>query len=579
MKESNPLIRAKRRAGRVKRWVKRKVYERNIGKQYKAWLAEAPTVATGSTSHEVTISIIVPVYNPPVAFLRECLQSVVDQQARNWQLVVADDGSTKAEVGEFLAVFAEQHADDDRVVVVSKANGGISSALNAALERATGEYVGMLDHDDVLDRRCIEAFSQAIEQHDRPDAVYSDEDKVNPRGEHFELYCKPDFSPELLLTQMYLCHFTAFRTSDVRDVGGLRTEMDGAQDFDLALRLLPRLGRVVHLPRPYYHWRAWSESTALTIDAKPWAQDAAARAQQAHLDRTFGGGTVAPSAVRGLNEVHPRVSGDEVVSVIIPTIGTPNLGGTGRFVDDAVHSLMEHETEATLEIIVVTTGVIPEVPVDIHGRHTLRHVVYETGAFNFSEAINTGRAAATGDYLLLLNDDTTVAQPNPVTRMLELAQIDGVGVVGCKLTYPDGRLQHVGMVLLPSGPTHCWIAKPAKEPGYFGSTLTPRNYLAVTAAAMLVRTSVFDALSGFDTAFARDFNDVDFCMRAHHGGHRVAWTPYAHFTHHEGASMSRKKADPAEARLFHERWAAVYPVDPYYSPALNQDLARIYEAL
>ena len=171
MKESNPLIRAKRRAGRVKRWVKRKVYERNIGKQYKAWLAEAPTVEAGSTAHDVTISIIVPVYNPPIAFLRECLQSVIDQQARNWQLVVADDGSTKPDVGEFLAALAEQHADDDRVVVVSKPNGGISSALNAALERATGEYVGMLDHDDVLDRRCIEAFSQVIEQHGRPDAV------------------------------------------------------------------------------------------------------------------------------------------------------------------------------------------------------------------------------------------------------------------------------------------------------------------------------------------------------------------------------------------------------------------------
>ena len=579
MKETNPLIRAKRRAGRVKRWVKRKFYERNIGRQYKAWLAEAPEVGAGTTDHDVTISIIVPVYNPPITFLRECLQSVLDQQARNWQLVVANDGSTKPEVGDYLAAFAEEHARDERITILTKANGGISSALNAALEGATGEYVGMLDHDDVLDRRCIEAFSAAIEGQGHPDCVYSDEDKVDAKGEHFELYCKPDFSPELLLTQMYLCHFTAFRTADVREVGGLRSEMDGAQDFDLALRLLPRLKSVVHLPRPYYHWRAWSESTALTIDAKPWAQDAAARAQQAHVDREFGGGTVSPSRVPGLNEVHPRVIADPVVSVIIPTIGTPNLSGSGRFIDDAVRSLVEHETETALEIIVVTTGVIPDVRVEVAGRHSLRHVVYDTASFNFSEAINTGRAAATGDYLLLLNDDTTVAEPNPVTRMLELGQIDRVGIVGCKLTYPDGRLQHVGMVLLPSGPTHCWIARPAKEPGYFGSTLTPRNYLAVTAAAMLVRTATFDEVAGFDTAFARDFNDVDFCLRVAQSGHRVAWTPYAHFTHHEGASMSRKKADTAEARLFHERWAAVYPVDPYYSPALNQELARIYEAL
>jgi GT2 family glycosyltransferase len=577
--ESNPIIRAKRRAGRVKRWLKRKLWERNIGRQYKAWLAEATAVASGSTTHEVTISIIVPVYNPPVRFLSECLESVVTQQAGNWQLVVANDGSTKPEVADYLAEFGRRHEGDPRIVIVTKDNGGISSALNAALERATGEYVGMLDHDDLLDRRCIEAFSRALEESGSPDAVYSDEDKVNARGEHFELYCKPSFSPELLLTQMYLCHFTIFRTDAVRRVGGLRTEMDGAQDFDLALRLLPELSSVVRLPRPYYHWRAWSESTALTIDAKPWAQDAAARAQAAHLERTFAGGSVGPSAVRGLNEVHPRVAGDPVVSVIIPTIGTPNDSGTARFVDDAVHSLMARETEATLEIIVVTTGVIPDVPVDLHGRHRVKHVVYDTERFNFAEAVNTGRAAATGDYLLLLNDDTTVAEPNPVTRMLEIGQIAGVGIVGCKLTYPDGRFQHAGLVLLPSGPTHCWIAKPAKEPGYFGSTLTPRNYLAVTAAAMLVRTSIFDEVHGFDTAFARDFNDVDFCLRAHQAGHRVAWTPYAHFTHYEGATMARKKPDPAEARLFTERWATVHPVDPYYSPALNQDLARIYEAL
>ena len=578
MQESNPIIKAKRRAGRAKRYIKRKVYERNIGKQYKAWLAEAAMVEPGSTHHDVTISIIVPVYNPPVAFLRECLTSVIEQQARNWQLVVANDGSTKADVNDFLDEFLETHADDPRIEVVRKPNGGISSALNAALERATGEYVGMLDHDDVLDRRCIEAFSQAIEKNGHPDAVYSDEDKVDAKGEHFELYCKPDFSPELLLTQMYLCHFTVFRTASVKEVGGLRTEMDGAQDFDLALRLLPQLTNVVHLPRPYYHWRAWSESTALTIDAKPWAQEAAARVQRDHLQRTFGGGEVTPSRIPGLNEVHPRLTSTPKVSVIIPTIGTPNSSGTARFVDDAVASLAHNEQNVDLEFVIVTTGVIPDVTADL-GRHSIRHVVYETEQFNFAEAINLGRQAASGEWLLILNDDTTVAEPNPVTRMLEIGQIDGVGIVGCKLTYPDTRLQHVGLVLLPSGPTHAWIGKPAKEPGYFGSTLTPRNYLAVTAAAMLVRASVFDELDGFDEAFARDFNDVDFCLRAHRAGHRIAWTPYAHLTHHEGASMARRKADPRESAMFTERWGTIYPVDPYYSPALNPALERIYEAL
>ncbi|MDO9485489.1 MAG: glycosyltransferase [Actinomycetota bacterium] len=577
--ERNPLIRAKRRAGRVKRWLKRKLYERNIGRQYKLWLSQAAEIAPGSTQHEFTISIIVPVYNPPLEFLRECLDSVINQQAGNWQLVVANDGSTKPEVNSYLAEFAQMHAADARVHVTTKDNGGISSALNLALSHATGSYVGMLDHDDVLDPRCIETFSETIETHGHPDAVYSDEDKISPSGEHFELYCKPSFSPELLLTQMYLCHFTVFKRADINDVGGLRTSMDGAQDFDLALRLLPRLGSVVRIPRPLYHWRAWSESTALTIDAKPWAQLAAARAQQEHLDRTFGGGVVEPSSTQGLNEVHPRVLGAPRVSVIIPSIGARDVSGDARFVDDAVASLVHHENLVDLEIIIVTTGVIPDVHIDALGRHTLTHVVYEADKFNFSDAINAGRQVASGEYLLLLNDDTTVEEPNPVTRMLELGQINGVGITGAKLSYPDSHLQHVGIVLLPSGPTHPWISKPAKTQGYFGSTLTPRNYAAVTAAALLVRSSVFDEVEGFDSAFAHDYNDVDFCLRVGDAGYRVAWTPYAHFTHYEGATMARKMADPAEHALFEQRWSRLLREDPYYSPSLNPELQRIYEAL
>lgn len=579
MADSDTLYRrARRRAGRVKRWVRRRLHERRVGRQYRAWLAEAAGIAPGSTERTTVISILVPVYNTPPTFLSECLESVLAQQSRSWQLVVVDDGSTNSATLATLDAFAAAAVDDPRVIVLRQRNGGISSALNAGLAAATGDYVGMLDHDDRLDPRCIEEFGRAVEEHDLPDAVYSDEDKIDERGQHFELYCKPTFSPELLLSQMYLCHFTVFRRADMVEVGGLRPSMDGAQDFDLALRLLPRMGRVVHLAQPLYHWRAWRESTARSIDAKPWAQEAAARVQREHLDRTYGGGSVQPSAVPGLNDVHPRVDGDPLVSVIIPTIGTVNAEGTRRLVDDAVRSLIERESNATMEFIIVTTGVIPDVHFDMTGRHRIRHVVYEAPVFNFAAAINLGRSAATGEYLLLLNDDTAAAEPNPVTRLLEIGQIPGVGIVGCRLSYPDGRLQHVGIVLLPSGPTHPWISRPARETGYFGCTLTPRNYLAVTAAAMLVRTEVFDALGGLDPAFARDFNDVDFCLRAHQSGHRVAWTPYAHFTHYESASIVRKKPDPAEATAFASRWSSVYPVDPYYSPALDPALARLYEA-
>lgn len=572
--ESHPLIKAKRMAGRGRRWVARKWWERSIGKQYKQWLADSAREPSGSIDNETRVSIIVPVFNPPVRFLNECLRSVLGQTARNWQLIVSDDGSTDTEVVAYLDEFTAAHAGDPRITVLRNPNGGIALACNRGLVEVGADWFGWLDHDDQLNPRAVEIISQELMAKPAIDIIYSDEDKINSKGDHFELYCKPNYSPELLLTQMYLCHFTAFRTDLVREVGGFRSEMDGAQDFDLALRLVSSAAlSVQHVPLPLYHWRAWAQSTALTIEAKPWAQQATARAQSEHLQRVFGGGSAEPSRIPGLNNVHPAVAANPRVSVIIPTIGTHDPQSKSRYVDNAVASLRENE-ERELEIIAVTTGVIDPIPgVD-------QQVVYEpANGFNFAEAINLGRAHATGDYLLLLNDDTTVNEANPVSRMLEIGQIQGVGITGALLTYPDGRIQHAGIVLLPSGPTHAHIAKPGKWPGYFGSTLTPRNYSAVTAAAMLVSACVFDELGGFDTVFARDFNDVDFCLRAGQQGYRVAWTPYAHFTHHEGASIVRKKADPHEHELFSERWNTAMQADPYYSPALNPDLARIYEAL
>ena len=582
--ERHPLIRVKRRVGRVRRWLRRKWWERNIGREYHAWLAEADAMPPGSIDNEIEIAVIVPIFNPPLDMLVECVESVRGQTAKHWQLLLSDDGSTDESVCRYLDSLAESTRDDDRISVIRSANGGIAQACNRGLEHVRTSYFGWLDHDDRLNPRAIELFSAALaEQAARAEpalVIYSDEDKIDVHGRHFELYCKPDYSPELLMTQMYLCHFTAFRTDRVRSIGGFRSTMDGAQDFDLALRLLePSTIQpapvVLHVSRPLYHWRAWAQSTAASIDAKPWAQEASARAQQEHLDRSFGGGSVERSRVPGLNAVHPRVGhggAPPTVSVIIPTIGTIDPVRGGRFVDHAVQSLRTRQDMRGIEIIAVTTGVIdPIAGVD-------RQIEHHPVTFNFATAINVGRENSTGEYLLLLNDDTLVADDEPVTRLLELGQIPGVGIVGAKLTYPDGRLQHVGIVLLPSGPTHPFITRSGRDPGYFGSTLTPRNTSAVTAAAMLVRTSVFDEVHGFDPTFARDFNDVDFCLRVGALGHRVAWTPYAHFTHCEGASLTRRKPNVDEAAEFDRRWHDALGADPYYSPRLNDLLARIYEA-
>ena len=472
----------------------------------------------------------------------------------------------------FLDELVRTHASDSRIRVLRSTNGGIAIACNRALECVSSSWFGWLDHDDRLNPRAVELVSQFLANNQAADIVYSDEDKIDILDRHFDLNCKPDFSPELLLSQMYLCHFTAFRTELVRQVGGFRTSMDGAQDFDLALRLLPHVSEVLHIPHPLYHWRAWEQSTARSIEAKPWAQQAAQRAQMDYLQRAFGGGDVVAATVKGLNEIHPRIAGSPTVTVIVPTGGARGKGGV-RLVDAAVASLRDKE-RLNLEVVAVTTGVMEAIPgVD-------KQIVYNPqGEFNFSEAINLGRRHSAGEYLFLMNDDTSVVDENPVMRLLEIGQVPGVGITGSLLTYPDGRIQHAGIVLLPSGPTHVHLGKPGSWPGYFGSTLTPRNFSAVTAAAMLVRTAVFDQVGGFDTNFARDFNDIDFCLRVREVGYRVAWTPYAHLTHHEGASIVRSTADPQEAAMFADRWAAALNSDPFYSPALHHTLPRIYEAL
>jgi GT2 family glycosyltransferase len=566
----------RRPLGKLKRFIKKKLYERKIGKQYKAWLAQAAETTPGSVTFPTTISIVIPVYNPPREFLEQCVASVLEQTATNWQLIISNDGSTKQEVIDYLIELGE--TNNPQIIILNNANGGISAAINAGLDKATGEYFGMLDHDDTLDVRCIEEFSKSIQVNNHPEAIYSDEDKINPSNEHSGLYCKPDFSPELLLTQMYLCHFTIWKTQMVKDVNGLRSEMDGAQDFDLALRLLPQLAapsaNVIHIPLTLYHWRAWSESTALSIEAKPWAQQSAARAQQDYLNTAFQGGTVEPSQVQGLNEIHPATPKTKV-TVIIPTALTVNHKTKKPYVFQAIKTLKQQETHTDFEIIVVTTNEQAPIP------GADKQVTYTTDNFNFAQAINLGAENADphSEYLLLLNDDTEAIEPNPITRMLEIAQIENVAAVGAKLSYPDRKLQHVGIIMLPSGPTHPFIAKSKSEYGYFGSALTPRNYSAVTAAAMLTSKKAFGEVNGFDTQFARDFNDVDYCLKLRAKNYRIAWTPYAHFTHHEGVSIHRKAANPQEAQLFNDRWQNECVSDPYYSPALNPKLERMYEAL
>ena len=289
---------------------------------------------------------MIPVYNPPIQFLKECIDSVTNQTATNWQLVVSNDGSTHLNVNDYLTELSAKN--NPKITILNNENGGISAAINAGLEHAIGEYFGMLDHDDALDVRCVEEFSKAIEQNNHPEVIYSDEDKINPGNQHSELYCKPDFSPELLLTQMYLCHFTIWKTQMVREINGLRSEMDGAQDFDLALRLIPQLAA------PQAHvmctclYRSTTGARGVNRPRSPSKPNRGRNmqrrcAQQDYLNTAFGGGTVEPSQVQGLNEIHP-ITRKTNVSVIIPTALTLNEKTKKPFVFAAIETLKRQES-------------------------------------------------------------------------------------------------------------------------------------------------------------------------------------------------------------------------------------------
>jgi O-antigen biosynthesis protein len=545
---------------------------------YEAWVQVRPGhIPPEGAALKPAISILMAVHDPPPRFLEEAIRSVRSQSDGNWELVISDDGSRDPAVAGILS----RTSPESRVTLVrSDESTGIVGALNRAIVHARGAYVGILDHDDLLHPRTIEVMNAHLRGNPDVDLAYSDEDKVDPSGRHFDPYFKPDYSPELLLGSMYLNHFTAMRSDLVREVGGFRTGTDGAQDHDLAFRMLRAGARTSHVPGVLYHWRAWSGSTATGIQAKPWAQTAAAGVQRAHLEAIGFPGTADPSEIPGLNEVHPAIVGTPTVSIVIPTASRARTpGGTVPLVNECIDSVLKDGGYDHVEIIVVhTNGPTPSQRSELE-RRGVRLVTYETRSFNFSKAVNLGVQHASGDYLLLLNDDTTIRRPGSIRHLLEIAQLPDVGAVGARLSYPDGRTQHAGILLVDGLPTHPFHGADASEAGYFGSVIAPRNCSAVTGAALMTARAVYNEIGGLDEAWPHDYQDVDYCLRLVERGMRIAYAPYAHFTHVEGASLVREAADPAATTLFRSRWSAKHASDPYYSVLLNPDLPRLYQPL
>ena len=512
------------------------------------------------------ISILLPVYNVKVGILRQAIDSVLRQIYPYWELCIADDLSRSPHIRTTLEEYARR---DRRIKVVFRSErGNISAASNSALALATGDYMALLDHDDELAEHALFRVAQTIIADRSLDLIYSDEDKLEADGRHVDPFFKPDWSPEYFLTCMYTCHLGVYRLSLVRELGGFRGEYDTAQDYDLALRIVARTRRVAHIPDILYHWRKLPNSTARSHRAKPQAHETAGRALASYLKTTGQPGRIEPGPFAGLHRVRFTIIGRPKVSIIIPTASRPTRirGRDTTFVGHCIQSIRRTTRYPNYEIIAIDND---DMPADLQrelDRWDVRRVSF-TDEFNLASKMNLGAAKADGDHLLFLNDDIEVITPDWLECILEYSQQSSIGAVGVKLLFPDGRLQHVGVVLLDGDPTHPFYGNPGKDIGYWGGNFLTRNTSAVTGACMMTRADLFHELGGFDEGFPLNYNDVDYCLRVVSKGKRVVFTPYAQLYHYEGATKSGIFAHELEA--FKKRWYDQWNRDPYYNPNLS----------
>ncbi len=549
---------------------------------YRRWVAARPVtdsdldllrVETATLPHRPTFSVITPVYNTEPRWLRDCIESVLAQAYPDWQLCLVDDASTRPET---RAVLDDYAARDPRICVVRlQQNGHISRASNAGLDVATGDYVALLDHDDTLSADALAEMAKFIAADPTLDFLYSDEDKLDEAGSRCDPYFKPDWAPEQFLNFMYTNHLMVLRKTMVEQAGRFRVGYEGSQDFDLALRIITRTSRVGHVPKVLYHWRKIAESTAADAGAKPWALEAARRALTDHVARTEPDSQVLDGAAPGLFRVKRAIKGNPLVSLVITT-DDRSRDVQGRLVallPHLVQSIVQKTSYGNYEIVVVDNGRLSDSTRDALSTIPHRRASYAIeGSFNFAHKLNFAMRHAQGDHLVILNDDIEVISSEWLTAMLEYSQDPAVGAVGARLLYPDGRLQHVGVVLGVCGvAAHAFHQAPGHHPGYAGSAFSPRNYSAVTGACMMTRTAVFQQLGGFNETLAIDFNDIDYCLRVRQAGYRIVYTPYAELYHLESGTISDRVWNPAETEYMKATWASVLARDPYYNENLTRE--------
>lgn len=546
-----------------------------LERQRKAVFAAAPK-----------FSIIVPLYRTPEKLLAEMIRSVRRQTYGNWELCLADGSGMDGFDGERFSERVRRYQEEDGRILYTRLseNLGIAGNTNAALAMASGDYIVLLDHDDTLSEdalyECALRIDREAEEGRRAQVLYSDEDKLTARrgrAFYFDAHFKPDFNPDLLRSMNYISHLFVAERELVKAVGGFRPEFDGSQDYDFIFRCTEKAEVICHIPKVLYHWRVNEGSTAEDPEKKLYAFEAGARAIKAHCERVgIGAVEVEENEVLGAYRVRYPLKGSPLVSVIIPS---------KDHTDDlkvCVTSLLEKASYRNLEVIVVENNSTEEETFrcyeELEKRYErLRVIRWEGTGFNFSAINNHALSYAKGEYLLFLNNDTELINADCIEELLSFCQRDEVGIVGAQLFYDDDTIQHAGVVVGYKGIAgHTFIGFHKSEKTYFLRSMCAQDYSAVTAACMMTKRSVFEAVGGFDEGLAVAFNDIDYCLKVRGLGKLVVYDPFAQLYHYESKSRGTEDTPEkilrfdSEVETFRKRWEEILAAgDPYYNPNLT----------
>lgn len=550
-----------------KDWITANELEANDTERAKQDIASMPL--------QPCISVVMPVYNAPIHWLEQAINSLIEQPYNNWQLCIADDASPNTELRPFINKMC---AKDARINAVFRENNGhISEASNSALAIAKGEWIALMDQDDLLHPFAFYWVLKAINANPGALLIYSDEDKIDNDGKRYMPYFKPDWNYDLFLGQNCFSHLGLIKTQLARDIGGFRKGFEGSQDHDLILRAIDHTQpqQIIHIPKILYHWRAHDQSTAQSSTTKPYAAIAGEKAIQEHLQQKGINASVRFSQ-GGYHIKYPLPNSLPLVSLIIPTRNGLQL------IRQCIESIEQKTTYRNFEFIIVDNGSDDQEALayfDSRKKQKNITLLRDERPFNYSQLNNLAAQHANGEIIGLINNDIEVINSDWLGEMVSHCLRPGVGAVGAKLLYPDGRLQHGGVILGVGGvANHAHLYIDQNSPGYFARAALTQQFSAVTAACLLVKKTLYDEVGGLDEKnLAVAFNDVDFCIRLSKRGYRNIWTPHALLYHHESATRGEDIAPEKRARFVNEvnymmnTWGNEFLSDPAYNPNLNID--------